>query len=161
MRELFVSVGLEIFDDHCQYMGHGVVYTLLPTVEVGMVGAGGNFSNPEVLIYGVRKPGTELETVVRVDAGRALPEMNIPVDENVSRALGGERCRTDGLDVDSAAEPISEQQAVGISSRRHRQGGDIVDGDGDAGPFWQGQCDGGPPDRLSRRFPCLTLQAVA
>ena len=161
VRELFIPVISEVVDDHCQHLGHRMVHTFHPTVAVWVVGAGGNFSNPEKLIYGVRKLGAELEAVVREDAARAPPERNIPVDENVSRALSGELCRSDGVHVGSAAETISEKQDVGISSRRHRERAEKVDADGDAGSFSQEQCDGGPPDRLPRRFPCLALQAVS
>ena len=49
-----------------------VVYTFHPTVAVWVVGAGGNFVNPEKLINGMRKLVAELEAVVREDAARAL-----------------------------------------------------------------------------------------
>ena len=66
--------------------------------------------------------GAELEAVVRAYAARASPEGNIPVDENVSRALTGKRCHCDGGNASSAAEPISENQDAspgeGRSSRR-------------------------------------------
>ena len=160
MRELFIPVVLELVDDHCQHLCHRVIYTFHLTVAVWVVGAGGNLSNPEKLIYGVRKLGAELEAVIREDAARTTPEGNIPVDENVGRALIGERCRSNGVHVGSAAETISESQDVGISPRRHWERAEIVNADGDAGPFWEGQRDDGPPDRLPRRFPCSALQAV-
>ena len=58
------------------------------------VGAGGNLSNPEKLVNGVRELGTELEAVV--DATRAPPEGNTPVGENVSRCLSGQFILCDG-----------------------------------------------------------------
>ena len=64
MRELFIPVVLELVDDHCQHLGHRVVYTFHPTVAVWVVGAGDNFSNPEKPIYGVRKLEAEREAAV-------------------------------------------------------------------------------------------------
>ena len=52
----------------------------------------------------------------------------------------------------SARRPISKKQGVGTTSSRHRERAEVVDADGDAGPSWQGRRDGGPPDRLPRRF---------
>ena len=72
MGGLFIPVVLELVDDHCQHLGHRVVYTFHPTVAVWVVGAGGNFVNPEKLINGMRKLVAELEAVVREDAARAL-----------------------------------------------------------------------------------------
>ena len=84
----------------------------------------------------MRKLGAEFDAVVPKGAARAPPERNIPVDENVSRALSGELCRCKGVHVGSAAETIREKQDVGIPSRRHREKTEIVDADGDAGTFW-------------------------
>ena len=97
-------------------LNHRVAYTFYPTVAFRVVGAGGNFSNTERLIYGVRTLGSELEAVVREDTARASQARNLPVDKNVSRAFSGELCRSDGVHVGSAAETIIEMQDVGISS---------------------------------------------
>ena len=109
----------------------------------------------------MRKLGADLEAVVRDIVAWASPEGDIPVDGNASRAPSGELSRCDCEHVGSAAEAMSEKQGVGIASRRHRERAEVFDADGDAGPFWQGRRDGGPPDRLPRRFRCLALQAVA
>ena len=53
MRELFIPFVSELVDDHGQHRGHRVVYKFHPTVAVWVVGAGGNFANPEKLIYRV------------------------------------------------------------------------------------------------------------
>ena len=58
------------------------------------------------------------------------------------------------------AETIREEQDAGVTSRRDRQGGEIIDADGYAGAFGQGHRDDGPPDRQPRGFLCLAFQAV-
>ena len=40
-------------------------------------------------------------------------------------------------------------------------GAEVIDDDGNAGPFRQGHRDDGPTDRQPRVFSCLTLQAAA
>ena len=62
----------------------------------------------------------KLEAVVREYAPRASPEGNIPVDENVSRALGCKFGGSDGEHVGSAAETTGEEQYAGVTSRRYR-----------------------------------------
>ena len=64
--------------------------TFHPTVAVWVEGACGNFSNPDKLANGVRELGAELEAVVREGAAWAPSEGNMPVDENVGRALSCE-----------------------------------------------------------------------
>ena len=103
----------------------------------------------------MRKLAAEVEAVVREGSARASPYENIPVDENASRAPSGELSRYDCQQVGSTAETISEKQDVGITARRYRERAEVVDADGDAGSFWQGHRDGGPPDRLPRFFPCF------
>ena len=63
--------------------------------------------------------------------------------------------------VGSSAETIGEEQDVGVTSRRDRQGAEVIDIDGNAGPFGRGHRDDGPSDRQPRGFPCLAFQAVA
>ena len=132
---------LELVDDNCQHLRYRVAYTFHTTVTVMAVGAGGNLSNSETSVNGVRELVAELEAVV--DAARAPPEGNRPVDENLSRSHSGELYRCDGIDVCSVADTISDKQDVGVSSRLHRKRVKIVDADGIVGPFWQGQRDGG------------------
>ena len=78
MRGLCIPVGFELVVDHCQHLGYRVVYTFHPTVAVWVVGAGGgDFSNPEKVIYGAQNLGAEeLEAVVRENAARAPPDRN-------------------------------------------------------------------------------------
>ena len=40
--------------------------------------------------------------------------------------------------VGSAAETIGEGQDVSVTSRRDREGAEVIDADGNAGPFRQG-----------------------
>ena len=75
---LFISVVLELVDGHCQHLDHRVVYTSYSTVAVWVVGAGGEFSNPQKLIYGVRKLGGELEAVVRGGYCAGAPRKEYP-----------------------------------------------------------------------------------
>ena len=112
-----------------------MVYTFPPTVAVGVVGAGGNFSDLQNPIDGVRKLGAELEAVVREDAARVSPGTKLPVDGNVSGALSGKLSHCDCEHVISVAETISEKQDVGITSRSYREKAELVDADGSAGPF--------------------------
>ena len=46
MRELFIPGVLQPGDDHYQRLGHRVVHTFHPTVDVWVVGSGGNCPNP-------------------------------------------------------------------------------------------------------------------
>ena len=79
----------------------------------------------------------------------------------ISRALGCKFGSSDRVHVGSAADTIGEEQDVGVTSRRDRQGVKVIDADGNAGPFGQGNRDDGPPDHQPRGFPCLAFQAVA
>ena len=56
---------------------------------------------------------------------------------------------------------MTEEQDVGVTSRRDREGAEAIDADGNVGPFGQRRRGDGPTDRQPRGFPCLTLQAVA
>ena len=91
---------------------------------------------------------------------RASPGGNIPVDENNSRALSCELGCRDCERVGSATETIGKDQDVGVTSRRDREGAEVIGADGNAGPFRQGHRDDGPTGRQPRSFPCLTLQAA-
>lgn len=51
----FIPVGFELVDDYRQHLGHRVAYAFHLTVAVWMVGAGGNFPNPEKPIDSVRE----------------------------------------------------------------------------------------------------------
>ena len=62
-----------------------VVCCTRSTLPLPVVGACGNFANPEELVNGVRELEAELEVIVREGVARAPPEGNMPVDENVSR----------------------------------------------------------------------------
>ena len=61
----------------------------------------------------------------------------IPVDDNFSRYLSGELSHWDFEHVGSAAETVSGNKYVGITSRRFREKAEVVDNDGDAEPNWQ------------------------
>ena len=89
------------------------------------------------------------------------PTVGSLVDENVSLALSCELGCGDCECVGSASETIGEEQDVGFTSRHDREGAEVVDADGNAGPFRQGHRNDGPADRQPRGFPRLTLQAVA
>ena len=59
----------------------------------------------------------DLDARVR-ECERGSPEGNVPVDENVSRALGGKFGGSDRVHVGSAAETIDEERDAGVPSRR-------------------------------------------
>ena len=82
----------------------------------------------------MRKLRAKLEAVVREYAARAPPEENVPLDENVSRALGCKFGGGDRVHVGSAAETISEERDVGFISRCDRKGSDVIDANGNARP---------------------------
>ena len=88
-------------------------------------------------------------------------EGNVPVDDNDSHAFSCKLGSSDCKHVSSAAETTDEEQDVGVTSRRDREGVKVIDADGNAAPFKQGTRDDGPTDRQPRGFPCLTLQSVA
>ena len=52
IRELFILVGLELVDGHCQHLSDRVVYAFRPTAAVCVVRAGGILPNPEKLMNG-------------------------------------------------------------------------------------------------------------
>ena len=56
---------------------------------------------------------------------------------------------------------IGEGKGVGVTSRRDRAVADVIDADGIAGPFRQGHRYDELMDCQLRRFPCVTLLAVA
>ena len=56
---------------------------------------------------------------------------------------------------------MGEEQDVGVTSRRDRDGAEVIDAYGNAEPFGQGHRDDGRPDRQPRGFASLTLQAMA
>ena len=88
------------------------------------------------------------------------PTVGSLVDENVSLALSCELGCGDCECVGSASETIGEEQDVGFTSRHDREGAEVVDADGNAGPFGQKDRHDGPPDRQPRDFPCLAFQAL-
>ena len=106
----------------------------------------------------MRKLRAKLEAVVREYAARAPPEENVPLDENVSRALGCKFGGGDRVHVGSAAKMIGEEQDIGVTLRRDWEGAEVVDADEQCRALW---ADDGRPDRQPRGFPCLTLQAMA
>ena len=147
MRELLIPVILELVDHHCQHLDHRVIYTLHSTIVIWVVGAGDNFPNPKKLVDGMRKLSANLEAVVREYAPRTSPVGNIPVDENASRALSCELGCSDQEHAGSAAETIGEEQGVGDTSRRDRDGAEVIDADGNASVVKQGHRDDGPTGR--------------
>ena len=89
-----------------------------------------------------------------------FPEGSVPIDDNVSRTLGGKIIGRDRVHIGSAAEVIGEEPHVGVTSRRDRKGVEVLDADDIARSFGQGHQDDGPPNRQPRVFPCLTRHAV-
>ena len=69
---------------------------------------------------------------------RASPGGNIPVDENNSRALSCELGCRDCERVGSATETIGKDQDVGVTSRRDREGGEVIDAAAIPGPSGRG-----------------------
>ena len=101
---------------------HRVIHTLNSSIAIWVVGTGGNLPNPKEPVDRLRTLLASLEAVVREYAARASPEGNVPIDKNVSRALGCKFGGSDCVHVGSAAETILEEQDVGVTSRRDRQG---------------------------------------
>ena len=102
-----------------------------------------------------------MEAVVREYATRASPKGGVPVDKNVSRALGCKFGSSDCVRVGSAADTASEEQDVGVTSGPDQKGAKVIDSNGNARPFGQGYRDDGPADRQPRCFPCLAFLAKA
>ena len=94
----------------------------------------------------MRKLWANQEAVVRKHAVWACPEGKIPVDENVSRAVGCTFGGSDRVHFGSPSKTIEEQD-VGVTSRRDRKGDEVIHADGNAGPFLQGHRYHGLTDR--------------
>ena len=87
VRELLVSVILELIDHCSQHLSHRMVHTLHPTNALWVVRAGDNFPNPKKLVGGNVNALSKMKAVVREYAAWASPGGNIPVNENVRRTL--------------------------------------------------------------------------
>ena len=129
---------LELVNHHCQISGHRVIHTLHPAIVNYVVEASGNFSNAKKRVCRLRKPCAYLEAVGRECAALPSPEGSVPVDENVSRALGCKLGSCDRVHVGSAAETINEKQDVGVPSGRDRKGAEVIDAKANARLFGQG-----------------------
>ena len=62
-------------------------------------------------------------------------QRGMPADGNVSRALSCELGCSDCDLVGSAAETIIGDKNVSVTSRGDREGAEVIDADGNAGPF--------------------------
>ena len=90
---------------------------------------------------------------------RAPPQGNVFVGQNVSRAFGGKRSRSDGEHIGPTAETIGDQRDVGVTSRGARKRAEVVDGN--ARTFRERHGDDWPTYSQPRGFPRLAHQAVA
>ena len=60
MRELPISVILELDDHYCPHLDRRVIHSPHPTIAVWVVRDGGNFLNPNKLAGGIRYTAQEL-----------------------------------------------------------------------------------------------------
>ena len=79
------------------------------------------FRTPRSSPDGVRKPGEELEAVVREDATRAPLKGNAPVDKGVGRALSCKFSGGDGEHVRMTSKLIAENINIGVAPGHYRQ----------------------------------------
>ena len=81
-----------------------MVDTFYASVSAGVVGARGKLMNPEQLV----NSGRESKAIIEQEGGRASPQRNEAVYQNVGGAFGGEFGRGNSEHVGTAANAVRE-----------------------------------------------------
>ena len=89
-------------------MGHSAVDTFYASVSAGVVDARGKLMNPEQLVNGGRESSTQLKAIIGQEGGRASPQRNEAVYQNVCGAFGGKFVRGNSEHVGAAAKAVGE-----------------------------------------------------
>ena len=113
------------------------------------------------MIYGSCQLGTKLRSVIGQEGGWASPERDVTVHQDIGSAHCGEFCRCDSEHIRTAAEAVCEEEDIGVSSGRGRQGPKVVNADRNARAVGQWNREDGPADCLAGGFARLALEAAA
>ena len=82
--------------------------TFYASVSAGVVGARGKLMNPKQLVNSGRESSTKLKAIIGQEGGRASPQRNEAVYQNVGGAFGGEFGRGNSEHVGTAAKAVRE-----------------------------------------------------
>ena len=100
-------------------------------------------------------------SIIRQEGGRASPERNEAVHQDVCGPFGCEFGRGNGKHVCTAAEAVREKEDVGISSSCYEQGPEIVNADGNARAVGQEDRENWPANCLAGGLTRLAFEAAA
>ena len=92
-----------------------------------------------------------LRPIIGQEGGRASPQRDEAVHQNVFSAFGGEFDRGNGEHVRVTAEAIGEEEDVWVFSSRCQQRPKLVNTDGDARAVREGDGEDWPANRLAGR----------
>ena len=85
-----------------------MVDTFYASVSAGVVGARGKLMNPKQLVNGGRESSTKLKAIIGQEGGRASPQRNGAVYQNVCGAFGGTFGRGNSEHVGTEAKAVRE-----------------------------------------------------
>ena len=85
-----------------------MVDTFYASVSAGVVGARGKLMNPEQLVNSGRESSTKLKAIIGQEGGRASPQRNEAVYQNVCGAFGSKFGRGNSEHVGTAAKAVRE-----------------------------------------------------
>ena len=85
-----------------------MVDTFYASVSAGVVGARGKLMNPEQLVNSGRESITKSKAIIGQEGGRASPQRNEAVYQNVGGEFGGEFGRGNSENVGTAAKAVRE-----------------------------------------------------
>ena len=89
-----------------------MVDTFYASVSAGVVGARGKLMNPEQLVNSGRESSPKLKAIIGQEGGRAPPQRNEGVYQNVCGAFGGKFGRGNSEHVGTAAKVVREEEDV-------------------------------------------------
>ena len=102
-----------------------------------------------------------MRSVIGQEGRWASPKRDVAVHQDIGGAFCGEICRCDSEHVRTAAEAVREEEDIGVSSGRGRQGPKVVNADRNARAVGQGNRKDGPANCLAGGFARLALEAAA
>jgi len=156
VRQVLVPIGLAFVHGNGQHLRHRMINPFRTTIGLGVVGAGGHFTNTHEVVDGGRELGTEVRSVVGQKGSHAAPFRHVLIDQHIGSATRSEVCGGDSVHVGTSAEAVGEQKDVRIATRRNRQRSEVVHSHYHARATGQGQGQNRPSNSLTRSFPCLT-----
>ena len=99
--------------------------------------------------------------VVGQEGGRATPERNVAVNQDVPSVFCVQFSCGNIEHVRTAAETVREKDDIKVSSGRIRQRPEVINADRDATGVGQGYWEDWPANCLARGFACLSFEATA